>query len=94
MELNEHGLMKTGSKRYNMSRYPSDVEDAMSMEICSETVHRIKNMEERKIKKIKTLKDLPESLIKKDHPRKQWDLRSTKIPNSKQVWIPIRSKDE
>ena len=66
-----------------MSRYPSDVEDSMSMEICSENVRRIKNMEERKIKKIRTPEDLPESLIKKDHPRKQWDLRSTKSPNSK-----------
>ena len=61
-----------------MSRYPSDVEDSMRMDIFLEFVHRIKNPEERKIKKIKTLKDLPESLIRKDQLRKQGDLRSTK----------------
>ena len=68
-----------------MSRYPLDVKATMSMEIYSETIHRIKDMEERKINKIKTPKDLLEFLIKKDHPRKQWDLRSTKSSNSKQV---------
>ena len=48
------------------------------MDICSEIVHKIKNQEVRKIKKIKTPKDLPEFLISKDQPRKQRDPRFQK----------------
>ena len=48
------------------------------MDISLEIVHRIKNQEERKIKKIKMPKDLPKFLIRKDQPRKPRDLRFAK----------------
>ena len=50
----------------------------MSMDICSETVHKIRNQEVIKINKINMQKVSSKLLTRKDLPRKLQDLISTR----------------
>ena len=71
-------MMRISFKQSIMKRYHSYASNVMRMDTCSDISHRIKNQEERNIKKIKIPRGLPESKIRKDQPRKLWALKPIK----------------